>query len=141
MMDVSDGLAKDLHALTPDRATPALDPKKLPRRAKASVREALSDGEDYELLFALESGTDERTFQRAWRRKFPRLALTRIGTFVRRGALPPGMIDLAAYHGHEHLLRPKGDVALMPDLVDKHGEGGHKARLTVRTAGGCPPPA
>jgi len=105
MMDVSDGVAKDLHALTPSGAIAALDALQLPRRAGASVREALSDGEDYELLFALRSDADERKFQRAWRKKFPRLGLSRIGMFVPKGKLSACMIDLTAYHGHEHLTR------------------------------------
>lgn len=106
MMDVSDGLAKDLHALTPPGATPALDPAKLPRRRNASVRDALSDGEDYELLFALKRGVDETEFELAWRRRFPRVKLGRIGQFVSRGKLSAGAIDLSAYHGHEHLSIP-----------------------------------
>jgi thiamine-monophosphate kinase len=110
MMDVSDGLAKDLHALTPSTAIPALEPTKLPRRNKATVREALSDGEDYELLFVLKHGTDEARFQRAWRRKFPKLRLSQIGKFVRPGKLPDRTIDLEAYHGHEHLIPLKGIV-------------------------------
>ena len=103
MMDISDGLAKDLHALTPTTATPALEAEQLPRRANATVREALSDGEDYELLFALRRGANEREFQRAWQRKFPLLKLTRIGQFIRPWKQTVGSIDLGAYHGHEHL--------------------------------------
>jgi thiamine-monophosphate kinase len=32
MMDVSDGIAKDLHAITPPGAAPALDPERVPLR-------------------------------------------------------------------------------------------------------------
>ena len=103
MMDVSDGLAKDLHALTPSGAAAALDPRTLPRRKGADVRAALTDGEDYELVFALAREATEARFAAAWRRAFPKTPLTRIGTFVRAGALPEGAIDLAAYHGYEHL--------------------------------------
>jgi thiamine-monophosphate kinase len=103
MMDVSDGLAKDLHALTPRGATPALQAHDLPLRAGADLRAALTDGEDYELLFALTQNADKAAFARKWRRAFPRVRLSCAGQFVPTGKVPPGAIDLAAYHGYEHL--------------------------------------
>lgn len=103
MMDVSDGLAKDLHALTPPRAAPALAAAALPLRAGARTRDALTDGEDYELLFVLAGGADAEDFRRAWRREFPRTRLSRIGEFVPAGAMPPGALNLEAFHGYEHL--------------------------------------
>ncbi len=106
MMDVSDGLAKDLHSLTPRKAIPSLDPTALPRRADSDVRQALTDGEDYELLFALSADADAIVFHRAWIRAFPRTLLTRIGCFVREGQLPANAINLDAYRGYEHLKNP-----------------------------------
>ena len=103
MMDVSDGLAKDLHALTPRGAWPALDAPALPRRTGSDLRGALTDGEDYELVFALSAGSDRAAFERAWRRAFPRTRLSVIGRFVRAGARPAGAIPLEDYHGYEHL--------------------------------------
>lgn len=103
MTDISDGLAKDLRALTPDGTTPALDAAALPRRAGADVATAISEGEDYELVFALSAKVDAAAFARAWRRKFPRTRLSCIGRFVRAGTLPPGALDLAHYRGFEHL--------------------------------------
>jgi thiamine-monophosphate kinase len=103
MMDVSDGLAKDLHALTPPGSVPALRNGTLPLRAGATVRQALTDGEDYELVFALRRSADVEKFSRAWRRAFPRTPLSRIGEFVRRTALPADAIDLSGYRGYEHL--------------------------------------
>jgi thiamine-monophosphate kinase len=103
MMDVSDGLAKDLPALAPAGAETALDPTLLPRRAGADLRAALSDGEDYELVFALSSRAKREAFVRAWQKKFPRTRLTCIGRFVRRGARPIHTLNLADYHGYEHL--------------------------------------
>lgn len=101
MMDVSDGLAKDLHALTPPGALPALEAAALPRRAGCDVRAALVDGEDYELVLAVDARADRAALVRAWRRAFPRTPLTAIGRFSR--TLPAGAIDLRAYHGYEHL--------------------------------------
>jgi len=101
MMDLSDGLAKDLHALTPRGAVAALEPAALPRRRGCALRAALTDGEDYELLFTLARGADVAAFRRAWRKKFPRVLLTPIGRFAR--TLPAGAPNLADYHGYEHL--------------------------------------
>jgi len=103
MMDVSDGLAKDLRALTPRGATPALDATALPRRTGATVAAALGDGEDYELVFALAARADRRRFAAAWRRKFPRTPLSCLGRFVDRGALPATALNLDDFRGYEHL--------------------------------------
>lgn len=102
MMDVSDGLAKDLRALTPRRAAPALRADLLPRRAGAGVRDALCGGEDYELLFSV-APPARAPLEAAWRRAFPRTRLTCIGRFVRRGEIPPGALALAKFRGYEHL--------------------------------------
>ncbi len=103
MMDISDGLAKDLHALTPRGTVPALDALAIPCREGCDVRAALTDGEDYELVFALAAGTDVDRFGQAWRRAFPRTPLTQIGRFATPRSLPAGSIDLATYRGYEHL--------------------------------------
>ncbi|MBC7368129.1 MAG: thiamine-monophosphate kinase [Undibacterium sp.] len=103
MMDVSDGLAKDLHALTPRGATPALDAATLPLRRDADLRAALTDGEDYELVFALSARADDTAFIRVWSRAFPRTRLTRIGHFARAGAMPPTALNLGTFSGYEHL--------------------------------------
>jgi len=103
MMDVSDGLAKDLHALTPRGAVPALNAAAIPRRAGATVAAALGDGEDYELVFALATRADRPAFARAWRRAFPRTRLSCVGRFVRAGALPADALNLDDYRGYEHL--------------------------------------
>jgi thiamine-monophosphate kinase len=79
MMDLSDGLGTDLPRLA--RASKlgfAIDQNTLPVSKGSSIREAISDGEDYELLFAI-SPRDCARLKKLWRRKFPRLRLTRIG--------------------------------------------------------------
>jgi thiamine-monophosphate kinase len=83
MMDLSDGLGADLPRLArASRVGFQIDKAALPRPAGVSVEHAISDGEDYELLFALAPNDSER-LQAAWRRKFPRVKLTRIGVFNR----------------------------------------------------------
>lgn len=125
MMDISDGLAKDLRQLTPKGCVPALCPGALPRRKGASVEAALSDGEDYELVFAVEAAASPLTlparaqraphpveatrpsrplqFERQFARRFPTTPLTRIGSFIRGKRLPAGAVPLDRLHGYEHL--------------------------------------
>ena len=50
----------------------------LPRTRGCSIQQAINDGEDYELLFAI-SEDETEALQRAWAREFPKLLLTRIG--------------------------------------------------------------
>jgi thiamine-monophosphate kinase len=112
MIDLSDGLAKDLHPLTPSKAEPAIIANVVPvsrdaiRLAKKSGRtplaHALSDGEDYELLFIVGKNADRPAFERAWRGRF-KTPLTCLGRFVRVGQRPPETIDLRKFHGYEHL--------------------------------------
>jgi thiamine-monophosphate kinase len=113
MMDLSDGLAKDLPALTPPGAEPAIDANTVPvsaaartlarRTARTPLFHALCDGEDYELVFAVASRADRAAFERAWRRKFASTRLTCIGRFTVAGKKPATATNLAAYHGYEHL--------------------------------------
>jgi len=84
MMDLTDGLGADLPRLA--RASKLgfkIDKNALPLAPGARVDNAISDGEDYELLFAV-SPRDRSRFQRAWKKKFPKLPLTRIGSLTQR---------------------------------------------------------
>jgi len=112
MMDISDGLAKDLRALTPRGAEPAIDAAAVPVSAvarrlagqtkKSPLHHALCDGEDYELVFALARTAGRIAFEKAWRRAFPRTRLTRIGQFVRTEKFPVGALRLEGFAGYEH---------------------------------------
>jgi thiamine-monophosphate kinase len=145
MMDVSDGLAKDLHALTPRGAAPALMADSLPRRRDCTVRAALCDGEDYELLFAVAAAADRVAFARAWRRAFPHTRLSCLGRFVRRGQLPRDAIDLDAHHGYEHLRSVAVPVAAVYDRRNAHGKSSavidrrYSRKSERHTAGKNPP--
>jgi thiamine-monophosphate kinase len=103
MMDVSDGLAKDLHALTPAGASAALFASSIPIRRGADLRAALTDGEDYELVFTLAKSAVQPAFEQSWRRAFPRTRLSLVGYFSRAGKLPVDALHLDAYRGYEHL--------------------------------------
>ena len=114
MMDVSDGLAKDLQALCPKAARISLSTSLVPisrsalrlseSSGKPPLQHALTDGEDYELLFSVAGRTVPEVFQRSWQRKFS-TPLSCIGRFVKTRAASPfeDEIDLGSYHGFEHL--------------------------------------
>lgn len=96
MMDLSDGLGADLPRLA--RASDVgfeVDPEAVPRTRSSSVEAAFADGEDYELLFTLRPRAGQR-LEKAWRRKFGKLPLTRIGrlrkTKTRGQNLPGGYV-------------------------------------------------
>jgi thiamine-monophosphate kinase len=79
MMDLSDGLGADLPRLAKASGVGfAVEESALPRARGCSIQQAISDGEDYELLFAL-SPNDANALEKKWRKKFPRLPLARIG--------------------------------------------------------------
>jgi thiamine-monophosphate kinase len=79
MMDLSDGLGIDLPRLAlASKVGFKIEIGKLPVTRAAKIGSAISEGEDYELLFAI-SARKSRRLQRAWKRKFPKLPLTRIG--------------------------------------------------------------
>jgi thiamine-monophosphate kinase len=103
MTDISDGLAKDLGSLTPLGAEPALFEAVIPRRGAASVAEALCGGEDYELLFSVAQGGARAPLESSFSGAFPRTRLTCIGRFVRAGSVPPDALNIAGFHGYEHL--------------------------------------
>jgi thiamine-monophosphate kinase len=99
MMDLSDGLGADLPRLAAASGCGyRVNPEALPRTRGCSVDEALNDGEDFELLFAL-PGRAEEKLQRAWEQAFPRLPLTCIGELLERGPQTP---SAARLHGFDH---------------------------------------
>ncbi|MGB7768920.1 MAG: thiamine-phosphate kinase [Verrucomicrobiia bacterium] len=94
MIDLSDGLAGDLrHVLKASGAGAELLKPAIPlsRAAKGIVRQnpftktpltaALTDGEDFELLFTVAAG-DAVTLLDAWKKQFPKLKLSCIGKIV-----------------------------------------------------------
>lgn len=79
MMDLSDGLGADLPRLArASRVGFEICEEKIPRNRGCTVREAIRDGEDYELLFAI-APREATTLESAWAKRFPRLRLTQIG--------------------------------------------------------------
>ncbi|HEY1582342.1 MAG TPA: thiamine-phosphate kinase [Chthoniobacterales bacterium] len=98
MMDLSDGLGADLPRLAEASGVGfEVEEAALPRTAGCSIGEAINDGEDYELLFAL-SPNDAARLKKNWKRKFPRLLLTQIGAFTR----PSAGDRRRSFHGFLH---------------------------------------
>jgi len=80
MMDLSDGLAKDLPRLCKmSQVGFQLQPDQIPLTPGFSLEAALNDGEDYELLF---TSSRENLLLQAWPDFFPSLPLTKIGTLT-----------------------------------------------------------
>jgi len=98
MMDLSDGLAADLPRLATASGTGfIIEPEAIPRRRGASLRAALSDGEDFELLLAVPKARAAR-LEREWKRKFAPLRLTRVGQLAKSGIAR----GLGAIRGYDH---------------------------------------
>lgn len=82
MMDLSDGLAKDLPRLALASSVGyQVDLDAVPCSLGCSTQQAMGDGEDYELVFTIAEETAS-ALQEAWQVEFPDLPLTRIGGIV-----------------------------------------------------------
>lgn len=114
MIDLSDGLAADLpRLLDASKRGARLDAAAIPLSRAAHktdhpLRHALCDGEDFELLFTVAPKNRAR-FETAWKRKFPNLHATRIGTVLaspRQRILhqPDGTTTPLLAGGYQHFL-------------------------------------
>ena len=112
MMDLSDGLATDLpRMLKASGAGATLDAARIPvsaaakrqaAAARTALQRALTDGEDFELLFTVrEAGT--AAFEKAWAQRF-RLPCARIGIVTKT----QGAIELMLQDGHRKNMRGRG---------------------------------
>jgi thiamine-monophosphate kinase len=84
---LSDGLGADLPRLA--RASGVgfdIEMDNLPLTRGATIDNAISEGEDYELLFAI-SPRERTRLEREWRKKFPKLLLSRIGRLKLQSAI------------------------------------------------------
>lgn len=98
MMDLSDGLGSDLLRLA--RASNCsfyLEKEKIPCHANCSIDEAITDGEDYELLLTIAQQALP-ALQKRWDQQFPTLPLTYIGKMISLD-FPSNLLPL----GFDHL--------------------------------------
>lgn len=107
MTDISDGLLTDaFHLAESSGLGIILYPEKIPLRRGADLRSALSEGEDYELLFAV-SPKDAEKLEKAWRFK---TRLSELGIFSKscKGKImtEEGINLLSVYcSGYDHFAR------------------------------------
>jgi thiamine-monophosphate kinase len=98
MMDLSDGLGSDLPKMALESACSfRLAPDSLPKHTSCSVSEALSDGEDYELLLTVNPRLWP-SLQSRWDQASPTLSLTPIGLM-----LPSEEDSTPLTEGYDHL--------------------------------------
>lgn len=116
MMDLTDGLAKDLKELLP-KGTQAslhldqipLTPEALltaPKSKQSALEHAFQDGEDYELLFC--SNADEAALLEVFKVAFPSTPLHRIGQIIQSTSSPQYLDAVTGeaipwIQGYEHL--------------------------------------
>jgi thiamine-monophosphate kinase len=102
MMDLSDGLGADLPRLgKASRVGFSIEMENLPLNRGATIDDAISEGEDYELLFAI-SPRERNRLLRSWNKKFPKLLLTRIGSFSQLSTRNYQLLP----RGHVHFQQP-----------------------------------
>jgi thiamine-monophosphate kinase len=102
MMDLSDGLGADLPRLAKaSRVGFTIEMENLPLARGAKIDNAISEGEDYELLFAI-SPRERTRLEREWPKKFRKLPLTRIGRLNPQSAI--GNPQLRS--GYVHFQQP-----------------------------------
>lgn len=94
MIDISDGFVQDLgHLLKASGCGAQVQLDRLPvsdaarklagKSQKAALKRALTDGEDFELLFTIPAQRVKR-LEKAWRRKFPGVKLTQVGQTIQK---------------------------------------------------------
>jgi thiamine-monophosphate kinase len=105
MMDLSDGLGADLPRLALASGVGfEVDQTALPLNPGCTTGQAISDGEDYELLFAL-SPKASRLLPARWHKKFPKLPLTRIGRLNRKSHPPQADTNRELPRGFDHFQK------------------------------------
>ena len=92
MMDLTDGLGKDLQALLPKNCSAAILQDCIPiskaagqisqNSGRTVLEHAFCDGEDYELLFTVSGKSNCHAFEKRWSVAFPALPMTQIGQFI-----------------------------------------------------------
>ena len=103
MMDLSDGLGTDVPRLA--RASKlgfTIDECALPLSRGCTIQQAISGGEDYELLFAV-SARERKRLEPRWQKKFPGLPLTRIGRLNRKSKIKSQKLK----SGYVHFRQPR----------------------------------
>ena len=100
MMDLSDGLGSDLPKLAHESACSfSIATDSVPCHARCTAKEALSDGEDYELLLTIAPKAWPGIMKR-WNTRFSAIPLTCIGSMI-----PAGEKQTPLPSGYDHLAK------------------------------------
>lgn len=112
MVDLTDGLVKELNFLTDPSVSIQIDLKSIPiaqsaqllaeKNSENPIDKALCDGEDYELLFTLKHSIQSTQFEAAWKQQFPHTPLTKIGTVIEKNPLA-NILDSDSQKPIDHL--------------------------------------
>jgi thiamine-monophosphate kinase len=105
MMDLSDGLGADLPRLAKASGC-GFEIDDLPLTPGCTREQALADGEDFELLFAV-APRQAAKLEKAW--PFPKLPLTRIGHLVANPSRRTGNKSTPV-HGFDHFASSPGNL-------------------------------
>ena len=93
MIDLTDGLSKELKLILSPKTAASVDltsipisedAKSLSNNPMEALERAISEGEDYELLFAMKSSIDSQILESKWREEFPKIKLTKIATIIKQ---------------------------------------------------------
>ena len=97
MVDVTDGIAKELHFLASESTSLEIELESIPiaqsaqllaeKSSETPLKKAFCDGEDYELLFTLNHPIQSTQFESDWKQEFPQTPLTKIGTIIEKNPL------------------------------------------------------
>lgn len=113
MLDITDGFAKDINSLLTREIGVSVNLEVFPisedcfllaqESKKSALEHALTDGEDYELLFILSKDADGIAFHQKWGRIFD-LELTKIGVLVKQSGIQDALTGktIECFSGYEH---------------------------------------
>ncbi|NQT46773.1 MAG: thiamine-monophosphate kinase [Candidatus Omnitrophica bacterium] len=104
MIDISDGVAKDLvHLIRGENLGAIIEEDKIPiSKGCNSIEKALTEGEDFELLFTVSKSDSGRLEKKS--RRLLSIPVTRIGEIVKR----PASIRIRRKNGNIRSLKQKG---------------------------------
>ncbi len=98
-MDLSDGLAKDLSGILAKEQSAEINLHSIPvahdahlaaeQSGRSALEHAFCDGEDYELLFTIQSNVSEADFKMLWTQAFPQRRISCIGRVVESSGRAP----------------------------------------------------
>lgn len=104
MIDISDGLAVDLPRIAKaSKCNFDIYFNKIPKSKNTSLKNSLTDGEDYELIFTLNKKFHNKLIKK-WHKKFPSIKITNIGKLCKNVTLSQNKLTKFNAWDHFNLL-------------------------------------